>query len=124
MKMLAVLKNKFNSGSSGEWTDKIVKADDGIITKYIDKSIDKASEKLTNKVSEYATYFASDAISILEVGAIGFGLYHCVIMMFTQNKSLNDKAKPLSRMMLSYFAFFLLRMINTVLKLRGGVIGN
>ena len=118
--IMVVAKDKLLKGSSGSWEE----VDKGWMEEYFDKSIDKVGDKISNRITEYGSYLLSDALSILEFGAITFGFYHTIIVMFIGNKSLNGKAKPMDRVMLSYFTFFILRILNTVLKVRSGIIGN
>jgi len=107
-------------------TKKGTNADKGILTRIPDKSKLPfgIGDKAGNKLMEYQTYLISDLIAIVEVGAIFYGFYHCIISMFTGNKSLNGNgAKPMDKVMLSYFVYFILRILNTAIKFRGGVIG-
>ena len=107
-------------------TKKGTNADKGILTRIPDKKKLPfgIGEKIGNKLGEYQTYILTDLISIVEIGAMGYGFYHCVITMFTENKSLNGNgARPMDKIMLSYFVFFILRLLNTVVRVRGGLIG-
>jgi hypothetical protein len=128
--LIVMAKDKLSKGASGTWEEKDKgwiaeyfdkKSED--VDKYIDKSIDKMGDKITNKLAEYGTFLVSDLISMLEVGAIGYGMYQCVHTMWLGNKSSSGKAKPMDKIMFSYFMFFILRITNTVIKVRGGLIG-
>jgi len=132
--LMVMAKGKLSSGISGEYsvgshTD-VVKGDHGWVGNYVDKVVNKAVDKATKKVvdgtqakmAEYASYLVSDIISVLEIGAITYGFYHCVVTMFFHNKSSNGGVKPMDKIALSYFVFFILRILNTVIRVRGGII--
>jgi len=129
--LMVIAKEKISKGISGSWEEK---KDNGIIgnyldkkstevDKYIDKAVDRLGDKITNKLAEYGSFLLSDLISILEVGALGYGFYHCIVTMWLGNKSSNNKALPMDKIALSYFIFFILRILNTVVRVRGGIIG-
>ena len=121
--VIAKVKEKLpiSKGSSGSW-EKQIEASDGIITKYIDKSVDRLGDKITSKLADYGTFLLSDLISILEVGALMYGFYHCVLIMWLGNKNSNNKALPMDKIAFSYFVFFILRITNTVIKVWSGII--
>jgi len=132
MKLLALLSKKDSSGSEGSWTDNggssggygdIVTTEKGIVDNTIDKIGNKIGDRINSKISEYTTYLVSDLISIIEIGAIGFGFYQCISVMFFSNKMSKGGAKPMDKIIFSYFIFFLLRILNTVVKVRGGISG-
>jgi len=147
MGFLALLSKKESSGSSGEWSNNGGSTggyevnDKGLVGSYIQKSLDgidkkmkdslensidkvgnKIGDKISSKISEYTTYLVSDLISIIEMGAICYGFYHCIVMMFFSNKVSNKGVKPMDKIAFSYFVFFILRILNTVVKVRGGII--
>lgn len=122
--LIVFAKKKLSSGSSGDWSGtEVTTTDKGIISNSVDKITKKVGDSVNNKITEYADYLISDAISVLEIGAIGFGFYHSVIVMFFHNKSAKGGVKPMDKIMLSYFVYFILRILNTVVRVRSGVIG-
>jgi serine/threonine protein kinase len=127
--------NKSNYNANGDkfldWFNEIfhtdLKPENGLIGKDLDKIIDnKISYIIDNVCTRVGKFFSAmsvDLLDVLSLGALGYSFYNCIKAMILNNRNTKGEALPLDRVVFGYFIFFILRILTTLVKIRGGLIG-
>jgi hypothetical protein len=127
--------NKPSYNASGEklldWFNKTFHTDlnseTGLIGKDLDKIIDnKISyiiDNISSRISKFFSAMSVDLLDVISLGALGYSFYNCIKAMILNNRNTKGEALPLDRVVFGYFIFFILRILTTLVKIRGGLIG-